>query len=138
MKRLLIHGIVCPMCRDREQNKFVWSDMLHRYICWLCAVELCVDFYPNPDHRNDYFNRASELLGFNEWICRRLYLQEVLMHRSGEVDVELCRRQIEAINEYLQFVNASNSSGEIEAARIILLHKLKVRAFRCHFEELII
>lgn len=140
MKRLFLHGIVCPMCHDREQHKFVWSDMLHRHICWLCSVELCVDFYPQPDNGSNYFLRAAELLGLNEWICRRLYLQEVLMLRSSEaeVDVELCKRQMDAVNEYLVVVNESRNSGEIDAAKIILFHKLKSRAFSCHFEELLI
>jgi hypothetical protein len=128
------------MCSDSEQNKFVWSDMLHKYICWLCLVELCVDFYPRTGQDFNYFQRASELLGFDEWVCRRLYLQEVLMLKSSEaeVDAELCKRQMDAINEYLKVVNKSRTSGDINAAKIILLHKLKDRAFRCKFDELII
>ncbi len=138
MKRLFLHGTVCPLCLDREQNRFVWSDMLHSYICWLCSVELCVDFYPAPDNKSNYFQRVSEVLGFNEWICRRLYLQEVLMIRSSEtgVDAELCKRQIEAVNEFLEIANASRENGEVQAAKIILLHKLRNRAFNCNFGEM--
>jgi hypothetical protein len=140
MKRDFIHGTVCPMCHDIEQNKFVWSHMLNRHICWLCTVELCVDFYPGPHNASNYFLRAAELLGVNEWICRRLYLQEVLMIRAAETqaDQELCKFQIDAINEYLKLVNECGEDGKINAARIILNHKLKDRAFRCKFAELVI
>lgn len=140
MTRLYQHGTVCPMCNGSEQNKFVWSDMLHRYICWLCSVELCVDFYPSPDNNSDYFLRVSELLGYDEWVCRRLYIQEVLMYRSTEteVDVEACKRQMVAINEYLKAINESKVCGDINAAKMILLHKLKDRAFTCKFGEMTI
>lgn len=140
MKRELLHDFVCPMCLDKEQNQFVWSYMLNRYICWLCSVELCVDFYPLPVKSSNYFLRASELLGFNEWVCRRLYLQEVLMLKSAaaEVDVDLCKRQMEAINEYLKSANESRDGDGGNVAGIILRHKLKERAFRCHFEELLL
>lgn len=128
------------MCNDSEQNRFVWSEMLHTYICWLCSVELCVDFYPSPDNNSNYFQKVSDLLGFDEWVCRRLYLQEILMYKSSEegVDVELCKRQINAINDYLVAINESKDSGDANVAKIILLHKIKGRAFQCKFGELVI
>ncbi len=142
MKRVFIHGAICPMCLDKEQTQFVWSDMLHRYICWLCTVELCADFYPSAGKSSNYFLRAAEMLGFNEWICRRLYLQEVLMQRAAEshidVDAEVCKRQIDAINEYLKALNENKNLEENSAARIILIHKIKERAFNCRFDDLII
>lgn len=136
MQRKYLPNTVCALCRDVEQQQFVWSDMLHQHICWLCALELCIDFYPCPDKPGNYFQRVSELLSYDEWICRRLYLQEVLMHRSADsdVDVELCKQQMQAINDYLAAVNASRRSDDLHGAYIILLHKLKDRAFRCYLE----
>lgn len=80
------------------------------------------------------------MLGYDEWVCRRLYIQEVLMYRSTEteVDVEACKRQMVAINEYLKAINESKVCGDINAAKMILLHKLKDRAFTCKFGEMTI
>jgi hypothetical protein len=138
MKRVLLQNVVCPMCRDILQNQFIWSHMLHRYICWLCAIELCVSFYSHFNNVTDNYLRASEMLGLNKWICRRLYLQEMLLFNSvdADVNVELCKRQMEAINEYLTAVNEASDTDAPRSAKIILFHKLKDRAFKCKFGEL--
>jgi hypothetical protein len=45
---------------------------------------------------------------------------------------------MEAINDYLKVVNESRDSVENNAAKVILLYKIKDRAFKCKFDDLII
>lgn len=60
------------------------------------------------------------------------------MHRATDanVDIELCKRQMVAIDEYLTVVNEATNGDAVNGAYIILLYKLKDRAFRCFLEEL--
>lgn len=92
----------CPLCGDvpdpdcfgATQEPFVWCDMVQRYICTFCAVELAIEFYQEESR---YFDAAARLLGVDVWQCRMRYLEGLLLRMEDSLAAAGPGREGEAL-----------------------------------------
>ena len=127
-----------------DSYPFIWNGMARCYICKYCNLELAVEFY---EEESRYFDMASRLLGVDFWECKKLYLEYVvscsvtqLTKETGKKVVEyltervdMCKRQIEAIEQYFSIKRSSNDELELHNAFCELKKALVEPAFDIDF-----
>lgn len=124
------HIIQCSICGDTDAREYHHSIMMRGNICWLCKLELSIDFYPNPQkaNRNNYFKRAGAILGIHEWECRKIYLTEMLETQAGRVDVATCWKQLKEISQFVKIMRKTRKLSVVVPAYLELLKQLDVDA----------
>ncbi|MDD2898342.1 MAG: hypothetical protein PHI31_06475 [Desulfuromonadaceae bacterium] len=126
----------CPLCLSAEFGNSRWSETIQEHICFVCRIELSVDFYVFSGSEGNYLLKAAGYLGVDELEARRRYLEEI-MYRNPPVpgtNIELCRKQLRVIRQHQ--LNRRRSSHWFDP--MILGDELTERAFGYDFEGITI
>ncbi|MHC1698814.1 MAG: hypothetical protein AB9919_12285 [Geobacteraceae bacterium] len=136
----------CPLCRKvpedlglKDHEYFVWNQVLDRYICHFCDLELVIEFYQIESR---YFEMASRMVNLDVWEIKRRYLEDVLegglIKLSEESDlserefladrIARCKLQIHAIDRYLEVMSRGNDE-EIQEELLRLRDAMSIPAF---------
>lgn len=120
--------IQCSICGDRDAGEYHHSIMMRGNICWLCKLELSVDFYPNPQkhNKNNYFKKAGDVLGIHEWECRQRYMIEAIATRSDRINAAVCWSQLKEINCFVRLLRKKGKLQILVPAYLELLKHLTV------------
>jgi len=138
----------CPMCGNvpdpedfgRNRDLFVWNGMMQMHICAYCNMELAIEFY---EDESSYFERASSMLGLEVWMCKKRYLEDVVNCSISAIAkgsskkvvaslwgrIEKCKKQIAAIEQFLEAKGLAADQGVLCIAEKRLQEALSETAF---------